>query len=235
MAENKKSFVLYTDIHHTLKLLSDEQAGKLFKHILSYVNDENPETSDPITQISFEPIKQQFKRDLEKWEDKRKSRSEAGKKSGEVRRSKSLKTKDKEQKRTKRTNVRSVEQTSTKRTVNVNVDVNVDSINTILKNKTKKVFEIFDQTNMDLSVNRLKTSKENIRKRLEEFLDIEQLADGFTDKSENEILRHFKNWLRYNLPQEVTVEKEYEVPPWTMAQGNWKEEQEQLKKKNARK
>ena len=69
MADNKKSFLLYTDVHHTVKKLSDEQAGKLFKHILSYVNDENPELSDFILEIAFEPIKQNLKRDLKRYED----------------------------------------------------------------------------------------------------------------------------------------------------------------------
>lgn len=68
MAKDKKSFLLYCDVHHTVKKLSDEQAGKLFKHVLSYVNDENPDTDDIIIQIAFEPIKQQLKRDLKRYE-----------------------------------------------------------------------------------------------------------------------------------------------------------------------
>jgi hypothetical protein len=68
MAENKKSFILYCDIIHTLEKLSDEDAGKLFKHILRYVNDLNPTTDHAITEIAFEPIKQQLKRDLIKYE-----------------------------------------------------------------------------------------------------------------------------------------------------------------------
>ena len=67
MAENKKSFILYCDIIHTLEKLSDEDAGKLFKHILRYVNDLNPTTDHLITEIAFEPIKQQLKRDLVKY------------------------------------------------------------------------------------------------------------------------------------------------------------------------
>jgi len=82
MAEGKKSFLLYVDIYHTVKKLSDEQAGKLFKHILSYVNDENPEIEDLILQVAFEPIKQQLKRDLKHWESICKVRSESGKMGG---------------------------------------------------------------------------------------------------------------------------------------------------------
>jgi len=68
MAQNKKSFILYTDLIHTVDQLNEEQAGKLFKHILAYVNDLNPKTDDVITKIAFEPIKQQLKRDLQKWD-----------------------------------------------------------------------------------------------------------------------------------------------------------------------
>jgi hypothetical protein len=68
MAKDKKSFVLYCDIIHTIEQLTDEQAGHLFKHILQYVNDKNPQTDNVITKIAFEPIKQQLKRDLNKYE-----------------------------------------------------------------------------------------------------------------------------------------------------------------------
>lgn len=80
MAENKKSFVLYADLIHTVKKLSNEQAGLLFKHLLSYVNDENPVASDIVTEIAFEPIKQQLKRDLKHWEVTVQKKSEGGKK-----------------------------------------------------------------------------------------------------------------------------------------------------------
>jgi hypothetical protein len=67
MAKDKKGFILYSDLIHTINKLSDEQAGKLFKHILEYVNDKNPE-SDQFTEVVFEPIKQTLKRDLQKYE-----------------------------------------------------------------------------------------------------------------------------------------------------------------------
>lgn len=80
MAENKKSFVLYADLLHTVEQLPDETAGKLFKIILEYVNDENPEPGDLLLKVAFEPIKRQLKRDLKEWEDARNKRSEGGKK-----------------------------------------------------------------------------------------------------------------------------------------------------------
>jgi hypothetical protein len=80
--EGKKSFVLYTDQREVFEELSDEDAGKLIKHIFSYVNDENPETDDKLIRLAFLPIKTQLKRDLKMWDEKKHLRSEAGKKGG---------------------------------------------------------------------------------------------------------------------------------------------------------
>jgi len=127
MAKDKKSFVLYSDLKHTVQKLPDEQAGKLLKHILAYVNDENPTTEDLLVEIAFEPIKQQLKRDLKKFEEKRKKWSEAGKKSAEARRMKS------EQNEQTLTNVKG---RSTDSTVNVNDNVNVSvNVNDITTSK----------------------------------------------------------------------------------------------------
>jgi len=80
MAENKKSFVLYCDLIHTIDKLPDEVAGKLFKLIIDYVNDKNPDPKDMLLSVAFGPIKRQLKRDLKDWEHKKQKRSEAGKK-----------------------------------------------------------------------------------------------------------------------------------------------------------
>ena len=82
MAENKKSFILYSDLIHTVSKLPNDKAGELFKHILAYVNDENPVSEDLIIQIAFEPVKLQLKRDLKKWESYIEKQSENGKKGG---------------------------------------------------------------------------------------------------------------------------------------------------------
>jgi uncharacterized phage protein (TIGR02220 family) len=85
MAENKKSFLLYVDLIHTVEKLPDDYAGKLFKHLLAYVNDQDPETDDIVVNIAFEPIKQSLKRDLLRWDQTREKRSKAGKISAEKR------------------------------------------------------------------------------------------------------------------------------------------------------
>ena len=119
MAENKKSFVLYCDLIHMVKQLPDEKAGLLFKHILGYVNDEDPISEDLIVNISFEPIKQQLKRDLVKYQEKQEQRRLAGIKSAKSRRL--AKGNDNQQALT------TVESRSAKSTVNDNVTVNVSN------------------------------------------------------------------------------------------------------------
>lgn len=64
MAEDKKSFLVYCDLIHTIKKMKKEDAGELFLHLLEYTNDLNPVTENQIVELVFEPIKQQLKRDL---------------------------------------------------------------------------------------------------------------------------------------------------------------------------
>lgn len=78
MAEEKKSFLLYCDLIHTVEKMTDEKAGLLLKHLLKYVNDLNPSTEDMLIELVFEPIKQQLKRDLEKWNKEKTKKSNAG-------------------------------------------------------------------------------------------------------------------------------------------------------------
>jgi hypothetical protein len=82
MAQGKKSFLLYCDYIHTIEKLTDQQAGKLFKHILQYVNDQDPQLDDLLLDIAFEPIKQQLKRDLKKYEGIVQRNTDNGKKGG---------------------------------------------------------------------------------------------------------------------------------------------------------
>jgi len=119
MAENKKSFILYADQIHLFESLSDDEAGKVIKHLFRYVNDLNPELPDRTTQLIFEPIKQQLKRDLETWKKSISGKSEGGKKSAEMR--KKLKEMQDELDKFK-----ILQDTSTNSTVNVNDNVNVN-------------------------------------------------------------------------------------------------------------
>jgi hypothetical protein len=99
MAEDKKSFICYSD-HVSIfkKLLAKDKidgtnnAGELAVMMYEYVNDLNPEPVNFIVEMAFEPIKLQLKRDLCHWNNIKEIRSESGKlgglKSGEARRKK---------------------------------------------------------------------------------------------------------------------------------------------------
>ena len=91
MAEDKKGFILYTDITHVLHKMPMDKRGELFTMIVEYVNDEEPETEDLMVELVFEPIKQQLKRDLKSWESRRKDLSASGRKGGLARASKARK------------------------------------------------------------------------------------------------------------------------------------------------
>lgn len=69
---------MYADFMTTFEKLEDDEAGRLIKHLLRYVNDKNPEPPDRLTEIVFETIKQQLKRDLSKWEGTKESKSTGG-------------------------------------------------------------------------------------------------------------------------------------------------------------
>jgi hypothetical protein len=142
MAENKKSFVLYCDLIKTIEHLTNEEKGILFQHLLEYVNDMDPVLEDRLLITAWKPIEVQLKRDLIKFEEVREKRSEAGKRSAEVRSAKNVKDTS-----TNSTSVKSVKHRSTNPTVNVN-----DNDNVLLSNNNngnggwEKVIGLFPPT-----------------------------------------------------------------------------------------
>ena len=126
----KKSFILYSDIRETFTALTDEEAGQLIKHILTYVNGIEPIIENRIVKILFEPIKAQLIRDAEKWNQIIDKRKEAGKLGGLA---KGSKTKQ------KLANAKSAKQKLANLAVNDNVNVNVtDNVN-VNDNDIKKI------------------------------------------------------------------------------------------------
>jgi len=133
MATGKKSFILYCDQKGLWDKLDNEQAGKLIKHIIAYVNDDNPEEPDFVTSLAFEPIKQHLKRDLKRWETQQSQRSKAGKKSAEVR----------------KRNATSVNERLISSTDNVNVSVSVNDSVSVNENKQKPAYDEFREYALD--------------------------------------------------------------------------------------
>jgi len=75
---SRDSFVLYADSLDILDLLSDEQAGQLFRTIRCYVRGEDLPELDQIIKLAFIPIKNHLDRDAEKYERICKKRREVG-------------------------------------------------------------------------------------------------------------------------------------------------------------
>ncbi|TDQ79553.1 DUF6291 domain-containing protein [Sphingobacterium yanglingense] len=139
MAVDKKSFILYSDLITVVEKLivkdrvnGTNNAGELFYHLLKYVNDQDPSTDNFIVEMAFEPIKQQLKRDLKKYETIREKRAEAGKKSAELR------AQQAQQMSTSvdfvepnPTSVNTCQQSSTNPTDNVNDNVSVNGNDTV--------------------------------------------------------------------------------------------------------
>ena len=83
MAENKKGFILYANWWFWLEDLSIQQKAEWVEWLFNYVNDKNPEMpKDQALKIVCKMTKAQLKEDLEKWQDIREKRIEAGKKGG---------------------------------------------------------------------------------------------------------------------------------------------------------
>ena len=152
MAQGKKSFVFYTEWEELFEALNDEEAGKLIKHVLRYVNDKNPQAPDRLTDISFIPIKQTLKRDLKKYEEKAEAARLNGLKGGRPKKV----TKPKE---TQKTQPFFKEP---KKAVNVNVNVNDNDI-------LSKERELVDDANtndaisfnLDFTKDKFKTEQAN--------------------------------------------------------------------------
>ena len=186
MAENKKSVLLYCDIIHTVKELSDEEAGKLFKHYLEYINDLNPSAPDKLTQIVFEPIKQNLKRDLKKWEDK------------------SLKNKEIANIRWQKNNANACERINSDAN---DADKDKVTVKVIDKDKVKDIINIWFKDlenssqleticiNNKFDINQVRNIK------IPEFRKVAELEYPNYQK----FVSHFKNWIVKNPPKDLNA------------------------------
>ena len=195
MADGKKSFVLYADLLDNIEHLTNEEKGILFNHLLEYVNDKNPILEDRILVTAWKPIEKQLKRDLKKFEEVKTKRSEAGKRSAELR---ALKVN--EQTSTKSTSVESVKQNSTNPTDNVicnmiydndKCNINNNNLNNIDTNvsfpeKFIELYNLYSGSKKDLE-----TEYNNWIEKCEWNVDYDFLISKLkkTDK------QHFQSWL----------------------------------------
>ena len=212
MAENKKSFILYADQKELFEQLPDEKAGELIKHIFKYVNDENPITEDLLIKLAFTPIKQHLKRDLEKFEAKKESRSDSGKignlrrwhpdiykkyKKGELTLDESLNIAN------HRTAIKPIANIAVNDNDNDNVNVNVNDINNI-STKVKSI----DFDNLLVFINEKfgrgfrvinKDVKAKFKSRLKDGYTKKDIIQAISNASENDF--HKDNNYQYCTPE----------------------------------
>jgi len=215
--EGKKSFVLYTDQREVFDELSDEDAGRLIKHIFSYVNDENPSTDDLLLKVAFLPIKTQLKRDLKMWDEKKLQRAEAGRKGGIA------KSSNAKQSLAKPSNA-----TNDVANLAVNVNVNGNDIYKQTGSELKVDEESHNQIFRELwkstawlegiAMKNKVTTKE-VQNHLNEFREECILKEEFK-VSQKDAKEHFINWIKRGNP---INEKKVDAPayPKSTLEDNW--------------
>lgn len=83
MDQKKNSFLLYMDIEEQIRMLSNTDAGKLFKAIFRYVGSgEEPDNLSQLATMCFMGIRKSLDRDNAKWETIIEKRRTAGRKGG---------------------------------------------------------------------------------------------------------------------------------------------------------
>jgi len=86
----RPSFLIYKSFYKPIKILSNEDKGKLFKAIFEYQTqdfDGSEQVIEPEIQMPFEFFKNQFELDNKKWEKTSKAQSTNGKKGGRPKKS----------------------------------------------------------------------------------------------------------------------------------------------------
>lgn len=217
--KGKKSFVLYTDQREVFDELSDEDAGRLIKHIFSYVNDENPSTEDKLLKVAFLPIKTQLKRDLKIWDEKKQQRAEAGRKGGIAKSSNAKQS---------LANPSNATNDVANLAVNVNVNDNVNDIYIqtgselqVNEESHNQIFRQLWKSNIWLEGIAMKhkvTTKE-VQDHLNEFRTECILKDELK-VNEKDAKEHFINWIKRGNP---FPDKKAEAPayPKSTIENNW--------------
>lgn len=208
MAENKNTFVFYAEWKQDFEFLTDAEAGKLIKHLLQYVNDENPEfeNEDRLLQFAAQKLKNVLKKDLKKYEEVCKKRSEAGKKGGVT----SGKSRASKQEKPNEANASISKQNERDNEYDNEYD------NDILLEKESKdvVEEVADEqekisdlknllkTKKQIQMDRLKMqhklSDEQLKLKIDEFVEKKVSWEDDKWRNDSDMAKNFEFWLNKN-------------------------------------
>lgn len=210
-AIGKKSFILYTDSRELWESLPNEQAGKLIKHIVKYMDGEECDPPDELTKYLFIQIKSTLDRDQVKWEATKAVKSENGKKGG--RPPKSKKPDDLEEKQNETNKANGLEENLTKAKKAKGFDDNLTKANkavSVNANATVNENAIVEEEFYDIDILYQKYLTNNtliqaakqkmefigeltLEKRLLDF-NLYLKAIGQNKKTWKDYLSHFMNW-----------------------------------------
>ena len=193
----KDSFILYTEQKEVIDKLTDEQAGKLIKAIYEYVETDKMPQLDSLLEIVIIPFKQNIDRNIDKWEQIKQKRSEAGKIGAEI----------KKQKQAKQANANFAKSKEANQAVNVNENVNVnDNVN--VKDKKIHFADYVTMTNAEYE-KLVSTYSKEFADQCITVLDNYKGANGRKYKSD---YRAILNWVIEKVKQEQAKEpkKQYE-------------------------
>ena len=183
MAKGKKTFIFYSDWINMVREMPNEDAGILLKHVLSYVNDEEPITDNLLVKMAFGHMKPMLKSDLDKWERIREKRRLSGSKGGKA------------SAKQKQANAKQVQ------AVNDNVNVNDNNNN----NKRVVFVDSYDEYKNQISKNPNTTWIENfystfklkdktLSKVMDDFIKHKRCLPGPPPNNINDFKIHFYNW-----------------------------------------
>lgn len=208
MAENKNTFVFYAEWKQDFEFLTDAEAGKLIKHLLQFVNDENPEfqNEDRLLQFAAQKLKNVLKKDLKKYEEVCKKRSEAGKKGGVT----SGKSRALKQDKTNEANASILKQNEHDYEYDNEYDNDI-----LLEKESKTVveeadsdlqkisdFKNFLKTKKPIQMDRLKMahklSDEDLNLKIDEFVEKKVSWSDDNWVNESDLAKNFEFWLAKN-------------------------------------
>ena len=193
----KDSFILYTEQKEVIDKLTDEQAGKLIKAIYEYVETDKMPQLDSLLEIVIIPFKQNIDRNIDKWEQIKQKRSEAGKIGAEI----------KKQKQAKQANANFAKSKEANQAVNVNENVN-DNDNVNVKDKKIHFADYVTMTNAEYE-KLVSTYSKEFADQCITVLDNYKGANGKKYKSD---YRAILNWVVDKVKQEQAKapKKQYE-------------------------
>lgn len=201
----KDSFILYNSFYDPLKLLTDEQLGRLFRAIFEFNINGSEEVSNDI-KMAFAFIKNQLIVDSKKYENTLKRKSEAGKRGMKSRWSNS------KENITEITNDNSVINDITKITEDNSVINTITNITKITDNEN-----VNDNENENVNVNVNDISKKEINKEKEISFEDKSSTDDTAKASKKKEVKH-----KYGVYKHVLL-KDEELQKLKKDYSNWEE------------